>query len=40
LECLVLEGSAYRTEQLGHGADEVKPSLFPGLVIRLAELWE
>jgi Uma2 family endonuclease len=39
LECLLLEGGAYRTEQLGRDSGEVRPSLFPGLVIPLADLW-
>jgi Uma2 family endonuclease len=39
LECLVLEGADYRVDQSGRNADEIKPSLFPGLVIPLAQLW-
>jgi Uma2 family endonuclease len=39
LECLVLDGKSYRTEQLGRGTDEVRPSLFPGLIIPLARVW-
>jgi Uma2 family endonuclease len=39
LECLVLDGATYRCEQSGHGNEEVRPSLFPGLVIPLAQIW-
>jgi Uma2 family endonuclease len=39
LECLVLEGADYRVDQAGHNTDELKPSLFPGLVIPLGQLW-
>ena len=40
LECLVLDGQDYRLDVSGRAADEVRPSLFPGLVIPLGELWE
>lgn len=39
LECLVLDGPTYRVDVAGRGDDELRPSLFPGLVIRLGELW-
>jgi Uma2 family endonuclease len=39
LECLVLEGSGYRTDQSGRDAAELRPSAFPGLVISLGTLW-
>ena len=39
LECLVLEGGDYRVAASGRGDEEVRPSLFPGLVIPLAKLW-
>lgn len=39
LECLTLEGAEYRVDQAGRENEEVRPSLFPGLVIPLAELW-
>ena len=39
LECLVLEGDRYRTDQAGRNTDEVRPALFPGLVVPLASLW-
>lgn len=39
LECLVLEGAAYRTDVLGRNNDGIRPLLFPGLVILLADIW-
>jgi Uma2 family endonuclease len=39
LDCLVLDGSVYRVDQSGRGDEEVRPSLFPGLVIPLLPLW-
>jgi Uma2 family endonuclease len=39
LETLVLDGNDYRTEQLGRADDEVRPPLFPGLVIPLSKVW-
>jgi Uma2 family endonuclease len=39
LECLVLDSAAYRMEQLGRDGDEVRPSLFPGLVMVVSRLW-
>ncbi|MDB5293304.1 MAG: hypothetical protein JWL69_4545 [Phycisphaerales bacterium] len=39
LECLVLDGSDYRVDAIGRNDEELRPSLFPGLVIRLRELW-
>jgi len=39
LECLILDGAAYRLDQSGHDADELRPALFPGLVIPLGQLW-
>lgn len=40
LECLVLDGASYRTDQAGRNEDELRPSLFPGLVIPLSDLWK
>jgi Uma2 family endonuclease len=40
LECLVLDGTAYRTDQTGKDAAELRPTLFPGLDIPLGELWK
>jgi Uma2 family endonuclease len=39
LECLVLDGNAYRVDQTGHGGETVRPALFPGLVVPLADVW-
>jgi Uma2 family endonuclease len=39
LKCLVLDGKDYRVDAEGRGADEIRPSLFPGLTIPLAQLW-
>ena len=39
LECLLLDGADYRIDQAGRNEDEVRPSLFPGLTISLAQLW-
>lgn len=39
LDCLVLEGAAYLADQSGRDAAEVRPRLFPGLVIPLDRLW-
>jgi Uma2 family endonuclease len=40
LECLVLDGADYRVDAAGRGDQEVRPSMFPGLVIPLNEVWE
>jgi Uma2 family endonuclease len=39
LECLILEGNEYRTDQSGRDKDELRPAMFPGLVIPMAKLW-
>jgi Uma2 family endonuclease len=39
LECLVLKSSSYRLDQAGRFKDVLKPSLFPGLIIKLADIW-
>jgi Uma2 family endonuclease len=39
LECLVLDGDDYRVDLVGRGDQDVRPSLFPGLVIPLGKLW-
>jgi Uma2 family endonuclease len=39
LECLVLDGASYRVDQQGRGSDELRPSLFCGLVIPLKDQW-
>jgi Uma2 family endonuclease len=41
LECLVLgDSGAYRRDVAGKAKSELRPSLFPGLVIPLGKLWE
>lgn len=40
LECLALEGHDYRVDQAGSGTDEIRPSLFSGLVISLTQIWQ
>jgi Uma2 family endonuclease len=39
LDCLTLVGSEYGVDQAGRDSDELRPSVFPGLVIPLARLW-
>jgi Uma2 family endonuclease len=39
LECLVLDGTAYRVDASGRDTDEVRPSLFAGLVLPLLKMW-
>jgi Uma2 family endonuclease len=39
VECLILEGGEYRLEQTARGEEELKPSLFPGLVVPLRRIW-
>ena len=39
LECLKLAGDTYEIDVSGRGADTLQPSLFPGLVVKLADLW-
>ena len=39
LECHVLEGGAYRLDVAGRENDQVKPALFPGLVLELGKVW-
>jgi Uma2 family endonuclease len=40
LRCLVLRRGIYRADVSGRRSQRVRPSLFPGLVIPLAEVWE
>ena len=40
LECLVVDGPGYRTDASGRGSEQVRPSLFPGLIIPLSSVWE
>jgi Uma2 family endonuclease len=39
LTCWVLDGAAYRQDAAGRNTDEIRPGLFPGLVISLASIW-
>ncbi|HZL38560.1 MAG TPA: Uma2 family endonuclease [Tepidisphaeraceae bacterium] len=39
LQCLVLENGVYREDAAGSGEQDVRPSLFPGLVVPLKGLW-
>src|SRR5437773_11002243 len=39
LECLILEGADYRVDQSGKDAAELRPAMFPGLVIQLGKIW-
>lgn len=40
LECLVLDGREYRVDASGRQNDQVRTSIFPGLVISLKDVWE
>ena len=42
LDCLVLDPpqGIYRVDQAGRSDATLSPSAFPGLMIRLAELWD
>lgn len=39
LECLKLVDGKYQVDVAGRAKDEIRPSLFPGLMIPLAQLW-
>jgi hypothetical protein len=39
LRCLVHREGAFREDSVGQENEELRPSLFPGLVLRLSELW-
>jgi Uma2 family endonuclease len=39
LQCLVLRDGNYLVDVTGRSKDEVRPSLFPGLVIPLKDIW-
>jgi Uma2 family endonuclease len=39
LKCLILREGVYHDDAVGQRDDEVRPALFSGLVLRLAELW-
>lgn len=40
LNCLKLQDGVYINDASGKAADQVRPSLFPGLVLRLSEIWD
>jgi Uma2 family endonuclease len=40
LKCLILRNGVYNDDASGQANDEVRPSLFPGLVLRLREIWD
>ncbi|HET6249006.1 MAG TPA: Uma2 family endonuclease [Tepidisphaeraceae bacterium] len=40
LKCLSLANGVYLDDALGKAAEEVRPSLFPGLILRLGEIWD
>jgi Uma2 family endonuclease len=39
LECLRLKAGEYRTDVAGKDQDELEPAMFPGLTIRLGQVW-
>ena len=39
LECLILERGDYRVDQSGKDDAELRPAMFPGLVIPLGKIW-
>ena len=40
LKCLVLQSGVYIDDAVGKSDDILHPSLFPGLVLRLSEIWD
>jgi Uma2 family endonuclease len=40
LDCLVLDGPAYRPDVSGRSRAKLRPSAFPGLILNLGELWK
>jgi Uma2 family endonuclease len=40
LKCLVLGDAGYHIDATGQASEEIRPSLFPGLVLRLGEIWD
>lgn len=40
LQCLVRKGTRYQLDVAGRDAEKIRPALFPGLVIPLAEVWD
>ena len=39
LDCLALRDGAFHTDVAGRENDELRPALFPGLALRLGEIW-
>ena len=39
LKCLVLRDGVYHDDAAGQGNEDVRPALFPGLVLHLQEIW-
>lgn len=40
LKCLVLRKGVYHDDAAGQGSEKVRPSLFPGLILRLGQIWK
>jgi Uma2 family endonuclease len=40
LECLVLRDGTYEDDAEGQGSEKVRPCLFPGLILRLGQIWK
>lgn len=40
LDCLVHRDGTFHGDAAGQGNDQVSPSLFPSLILRLGELWQ
>ena len=40
LKCLILRDGAYEDDAEGQGNEKVRPSLFPGLILRLGQIWK
>ena len=36
----MLRDGSYHDDAVGRGDEEIRPSLFPGLVLSLKEIWE
>lgn len=40
LQCLILRDGSYHDDAVGRGDEDIRPSLFPGLVLSLKQIWE
>jgi Uma2 family endonuclease len=38
--CLVLRDGSYNDDSIGHGDEAIRPTLFPGLILPLKQIWE